>query len=116
MAPVPTIPIFAIFMAFSFAALIIVCAILSRSAAGRWIMGLGALVVLMFLGGTVLYARAQPLIPALNSYWITIHVTAAIIATGILLVSGVASVQYLAGAPAGSRIGARLPEGAVEAE
>jgi ABC-type transport system involved in cytochrome c biogenesis permease subunit len=52
-------------------------------------------VVLMFLGGTVLYARAAPLIPALNSYWITIHVSAAITATGILLVSGVASVLYL---------------------
>ena len=69
-------------------------------------------VVLMFLGGTVLYARAQPLIPALNSYWITIHVTAAITATGILLVSGVASVLYLAGAPAGSRIGAWLLDSA----
>jgi cytochrome c-type biogenesis protein CcsB len=52
-------------------------------------------VVLMFLGGTVLYARAAPLIPALNSYWITIHVSAAISATGILLISGVASVLYL---------------------
>ena len=69
-------------------------------------------VVLMFLGGTVLYARAEPLIPALNSYWITIHVSAAITATGILLVSGVASVLYLAGAPAGSWIGARLPDSA----
>lgn len=68
--------------------------------------------VLMFLGGTVLYARAEPLIPALNSYWITIHVSAAITATGILLVSGVASVLYLAGAPAGSWIGARLPDSA----
>jgi cytochrome c-type biogenesis protein CcsB len=54
-------------------------------------------VVLMFLGGTVLYARAAPLIPALNSYWITIHVSAAITATGILLVSGMASVLYLIG-------------------
>jgi cytochrome c-type biogenesis protein CcsB len=71
-----------------------------------------AVVVLMFLGGTVLYARAEPLIPALNSYWITIHVSAAITATGILLVSGVASVLYLAGSPAGSRIGARLPDSA----
>lgn len=69
-------------------------------------------VVLMFLGGTVLYARAQPLIPALNSYWITIHVSAAITATGILLVSGVASVLYLVGASAGSRITARLPDSA----
>jgi cytochrome c-type biogenesis protein CcsB len=67
-------------------------------------------VVLMFLGGTVLYARAEPLIPQLNSYWITIHVSAAITATGILLVSGVASVLYLLGAPAGSRIGSRLPD------
>lgn len=63
------------------------------------------IVVLMFLGGTVLYARAEPLIPALNSYWITIHVSAAITATGILLVSGVASVLYLIGAR-----GARLPD------
>jgi cytochrome c-type biogenesis protein CcsB len=61
-------------------------------------------VVLMFLGGTVLYARAVPLIPALNSYWITIHVSAAITATGILLVSGVASVLYLISAPGGSRL------------
>jgi cytochrome c-type biogenesis protein CcsB len=69
-------------------------------------------VVLMFLGGTVLYARAAPLIPALNSYWITIHVSAAITATGILLVSGVASVLYLASAPADSWLGARLPDSA----
>jgi cytochrome c-type biogenesis protein CcsB len=67
-------------------------------------------VVLMFLGGTVLYAQAAPLIPQLNSYWITIHVSAAITATGILLVSGVASMLYLLGAPAGSRIGSRLPD------
>jgi cytochrome c-type biogenesis protein CcsB len=70
------------------------------------------IVVLMFLGGTVLYARAEPLIPALNSYWITIHVSAAISATGILLVSGVASVLYLAGASAGSWMGTRLPDSA----
>ncbi|HEX4100595.1 MAG TPA: c-type cytochrome biogenesis protein CcsB [Pseudonocardiaceae bacterium] len=67
-------------------------------------------VVLMFLGGTVLYARAAPLIPSLNSYWITIHVSAAITATGILLVSGVASALYLVSARAGSRIVARLPD------
>ncbi|MGH3941649.1 MAG: c-type cytochrome biogenesis protein CcsB [Pseudonocardiaceae bacterium] len=52
-------------------------------------------VVLMFLGGTVLYADVAPLIPALNSYWIVIHVSAAATSSGILLVSGVASVLYL---------------------
>jgi cytochrome c-type biogenesis protein CcsB len=66
-------------------------------------------VVLMFLGGTVLYAQAAPLIPALNSYWITIHVSAAATASGILLVSGVASVLYLLGAGDSS---ARLPASA----
>lgn len=55
MAPVSIIPIFAIFMAFSFAALIIVCGALARSTAGKWIIGLGALVVLMFLGLSVPY-------------------------------------------------------------
>ena len=69
-------------------------------------------VVLMFLGGTVLYAQAAPLIPALNSYWITIHVSAAATASGILLVSGVASVLYLLSAGDRSRIAARLPASA----
>jgi cytochrome c-type biogenesis protein CcsB len=69
-------------------------------------------VVLMFLGGTVLYAQAAPLIPALNSYWITIHVSAAATASGILLVSGVASVLYLLSAEDSSRIAARLPASA----
>lgn len=69
-------------------------------------------VVLMFLGGTVLYAQAAPLIPALNSYWITIHVSAAATASGILLVSGVASVLYLAASGDSSRITNRLPAGA----
>ncbi|HVE95549.1 MAG TPA: c-type cytochrome biogenesis protein CcsB [Pseudonocardiaceae bacterium] len=69
-------------------------------------------VVLMFLGGTVLYAQAAPLVPALNSYWITIHVSAAAIASGILLVSGVASVLYLFREGSGARMTARLPESA----
>ncbi len=72
-------------------------------------------VVLMFLGGTVLYADAAPLVPALNSYWIAIHVSAAAGATGILLVSGVASLLYLVKERigAGSRIGAPLPSSAM---
>ncbi|MGH3683483.1 MAG: c-type cytochrome biogenesis protein CcsB [Pseudonocardiaceae bacterium] len=61
-------------------------------------------VVLMFLGGTVLYAQAAPLIPALNSYWIAIHVAAAATASGILLVSGVASTLYLVGPGSGARL------------
>jgi cytochrome c-type biogenesis protein CcsB len=51
--------------------------------------------LLMFLAGTVLYAKAAPLVPALRSYWLAIHVTAAIMATGIFLVSFVSTVLYL---------------------
>ncbi|GAA4620919.1 c-type cytochrome biogenesis protein CcsB [Saccharopolyspora hordei] len=52
-------------------------------------------VVLLFLSGTVLYAQAAPLIPALQSYWIVIHVAAAIVSTGVFTFAGVASVLYL---------------------
>src|SRR4051794_40337614 len=52
-------------------------------------------VLYMGLAGTVLYAKAGPLVPALNSYWIKIHVVAAITASGAFLVSGVVTVLYL---------------------
>jgi cytochrome c-type biogenesis protein CcsB len=52
-------------------------------------------VILMFLGGTVLYTQAAPVEPALQSYWLVIHVTVISAASGILLVPGVASVLYL---------------------
>ncbi|RJQ77222.1 c-type cytochrome biogenesis protein CcsB [Pseudonocardiaceae bacterium YIM PH 21723] len=53
------------------------------------------LIVLMAIGGKWLYAQAAPLVPALRSYWIVIHVSAAIISSGVLLIAGVASVLYL---------------------
>ena len=53
------------------------------------------IVILMFLGGTVLYSDAAPVQPALQSYWLVVHVSAAVIASGLLLVPGVASVFYL---------------------
>ena len=72
------------------------------------------IVVLLFLAGTVLYAPAAPLVPALRSYWIAIHVTTISIGTGIFLVSFVATVLYRCGAagrsrwrPAGRRPGSR---------
>lgn len=52
--------------------------------------------VLLLLGIAVrwLYADAGPVDPALNSYWIAIHVTAAIVATGAFMVSGSVTVAY----------------------
>jgi cytochrome c-type biogenesis protein CcsB len=52
-------------------------------------------VVLQFLGGTVLYVPAQPVMPALQSYWLVIHVTTISIASGLLLVPGIASLLFL---------------------
>ena len=52
-------------------------------------------VILMFIGGTMLYAVAAPVQPALQSYWLVIHVSAAILSSGVFLVPGVASVFYL---------------------
>lgn len=52
-------------------------------------------VILMFLGGTVLYTTAAPVQPALQSYWLVIHVSVISVSSGILLVPGIASVLYL---------------------
>jgi cytochrome c-type biogenesis protein CcsB len=73
------------------------------------------IVVLLFTSGTLLYSKAAPLQPALQSYWIVIHVFAAITASGVLLVAGVASLLYLARAAHDrdgnrfARLGQRLP-------
>ena len=53
--------------------------------------------VTLYLGlaGTVLYTEAGPLVPALNSYWIRIHVAAAVIASGAFLLAGVVALLHL---------------------
>ncbi|MFE9244255.1 c-type cytochrome biogenesis protein CcsB [Nocardiopsis sp. NPDC006938] len=61
---------------------------------------LGAFVlvpVLLLLGIGVrwLYVDPGPLIPALQSYWVPIHVSAVIIAGGAFMVSGAAGITYL---------------------
>jgi len=52
-------------------------------------------VILLFLAGTVLYARAAPVVPALRSYWLVVHVTTITVSSGLLLVPGIASLLYL---------------------
>jgi cytochrome c-type biogenesis protein CcsB len=53
------------------------------------------IVILQFLGGTVLYTQAAPVMPALQSYWLVVHVTAVSIASGLFFVPGIASVLFL---------------------
>ncbi|WP_214103379.1 cytochrome c biogenesis protein CcsA [Acrocarpospora catenulata] len=43
----------------------------------------------------VLYTQAGPVVPALDSYWVAIHVSAAVAASGLFIVGGVAAVLYL---------------------
>ena len=52
-------------------------------------------ILVMFLAGTVFYSRAQPLVPALQSYWLAIHVTLVSIAEGALMTSAVLTVLFL---------------------
>ena len=66
----------------------------------REVRELGLLVVvtvLLILGVAVvvLYTESAQLVPALKSYWLWIHVTAAIIASGIFTVGSVASMLFL---------------------
>src|SRR5439155_5167429 len=59
--------------------------------------------------GTVLYAKASPLVPALQSYWLAIHVSAAASAEGILMTSAVITVLFLMRQRYDKRVAARLP-------
>ena len=90
---------------------------------GAFVMGPAVLALVLI--GLKLYTDAKPLVAALRSYWLAIHVTTAILGFGIFFVSGIASVLYLlrtryeakvtAGAPAGGsgmQIVERLPAAA----
>ncbi len=63
-----------------------------------WALGvfvMGALVISLGLAETLIYTPAGPLVPALQSYWLSIHVTAMTISTGIFFVAAVLGVLYL---------------------
>ena len=68
---------------------------------------LAPVVLALVLIGLFLYAEAGPLVAALRSSWLAIHVSTAIIGFGIFFVSGIASILYLVR----SRYEARLADG-----
>ena len=81
----------------------------------RWLGIFVVTPVLLTLGlaVTVLYADAGPLMPALQSYWLAIHVTAAVICTGAFTIGTLATLLFLVADPyekrhGGARLG-RLP-------
>ena len=84
---------------------------------------MGAVVLALGLAETLIYTPAGPLVPALQSYWLSIHVTAMTLATGIFFVAAVLGIMYLiaeryrkrvaAGkATAGNGLLARIPSAA----
>jgi cytochrome c-type biogenesis protein CcsB len=80
-----------------FVAVIAFLGTLWRAPQIRYLGGLIMLpvVLLMFLAGTVLYAKDATLVPALQSYWLAIHVSAAASSEGILVTSAVFTVLFL---------------------
>jgi cytochrome c-type biogenesis protein CcsB len=63
-----------------------------------WALGvfvMGAVVLALGLAETLIYTPAGPLVPALQSYWLSIHVTAMTLATGIFFVAAVLGLMYL---------------------
>jgi cytochrome c-type biogenesis protein CcsB len=63
-----------------------------------WTLGLfvmGAIVLALGLAETLIYTAAGDLVPALQSYWLNIHVTAMTLATGIFFVAAVLGFVYL---------------------
>jgi cytochrome c-type biogenesis protein CcsB len=63
-----------------------------------WALGvfmMGAIVLTLGLAETLIYTAAGPLVPALQSYWLSIHVTAMTLSTGIFFVAAVLGILYL---------------------
>lgn len=63
----------------------------------RWLGLPVAIAVLLTLGTaiTILYVPSAPLVPALKSTWLVIHVSAAIISGGVFLLANAISATYL---------------------
>jgi cytochrome c-type biogenesis protein CcsB len=75
-------------------------------------IGLFVLIPVVFALGvalSVIYTRAGALVPALQSYWIAIHVTAMIVAAGLFIVGAVTTTMYLAADRYERRVAAGQP-------
>lgn len=60
-----------------------------------WVFVLLPVLILLTVSGKWLYANAAPVMPALQSYWLPIHVSVVSLGSGVFLVSGVASILFL---------------------
>ena len=60
-----------------------------------WVFVLLPVLILLTISGRWLYATAAPVMPALQSYWLPIHVSVVSLGSGVFLVAGVASILFL---------------------
>ena len=60
-----------------------------------WVFLLVPVLILLAVSGHWLYAHAAPVMPALQSYWLPIHVSVVSLGSGVFLVAGVASMLFL---------------------
>jgi cytochrome c-type biogenesis protein CcsB len=60
-----------------------------------WVFVLVPELILLAVSVKYLYATAAPVMPALQSYWLPIHVSVVSLGSGVFLVAGVASILFL---------------------
>ncbi len=60
-----------------------------------WVFVLVPVLTLLTVSGRWLYSHAAPVMPALQSYWLPIHVSVVSVGSGVFLVAGVASMLFL---------------------
>ncbi|BBZ37353.1 c-type cytochrome biogenesis protein CcsB [Mycobacterium conspicuum] len=60
-----------------------------------WVFLLLPVLVLLAVSGRWLYTNAAPVMPALQSYWLPIHVSVVSLGSGVFLVAGIASILFL---------------------
>jgi cytochrome c-type biogenesis protein CcsB len=60
-----------------------------------WVFVLVPVLILLAVSGHWLYTNAAPVMPALQSYWLPIHVSVVSLGSGVFLVAGVASILFL---------------------
>ena len=76
-----------------------------------WVFLLVPVLILLTVSGRWLYANAAPVMPALQSYWLPIHVSVVSLGSGVFMVAGIASILFLLRA---SRLGEPQREGHAE--
>ncbi|OBI03755.1 c-type cytochrome biogenesis protein CcsB [Mycobacterium sp. E2462] len=60
-----------------------------------WVFLLVPVLILLTVSGHWLYTNAAPVMPALQSYWLPIHVSVVSLGSGVFLVAGIASILFL---------------------